>query len=108
MRLNVLMPELSPVMVGRYKNRISHVEHDVLLETTVYVIRRIALNGKYDGKQIVAHAYVPPQYRGGIDAKDWRWQDAETLRVLVNIADNRKTLAPFLDSHEPEWDVREK
>jgi hypothetical protein len=108
MRLTILLPEVGPVMVGRWKNRVAYVEREVPLETTVYKIKRIARNGKFDAGQIVAHAYIPPQYRGGVEARDWRWQDAETLRVFVNIKDNMKTLRPFLDSHDAEWDVREK
>ena len=108
MRLNILLPTRVPKLVGKYKNRIDYGESDVLLETTVYRIKRIPRNGKYDAEQIVAYAFIPPQYRNGIDATDWRWQDAETLQVLVNIEDNRNSLRAFVDSHDAEWDVREK
>lgn len=108
MILTVQLPTLQAILYGKYKNRISHVQADVPLVTTVYKIRRLARNGKYDADLISAEAFIPEHYRSAVDPKDWRWVDKETLRVMVNIKDNRKTLAAFLGSYEPELDVREQ
>ncbi len=76
------------------------------LETAVY---RLALPKVQNTMQpfVWVDAWIPEDRREGIPIRDDGWIEPGVYRTRALIADNRKTLAPFLASGMDEMDVRE-
>lgn len=108
MRLQVQLPVLVARIYGKYRNRITHEAGWESLLTTVHAVRYISPDDGPDVTMVEADAFIPEHRRRGLDVRASRWVTPEILRVNVWVAENRKTLAPFLASGDREWDLREK
>ena len=108
MVLEVQVPQEVTVFYGKFKNRISAVEDLVPLHTSVRALRRIIVDGLRDEVAIEADAFIPERYRKSVLGHRSKWSSDEYRWCLVYVHDNRKTLAPFIESGDAQWDVREK
>lgn len=104
MKLQVQLPVLVPVLYGKHRNRIAHVDGTVPLITTVKTVRRIECGDGFDDVTISAHAFIPEERRGEV-LPHAHWVDEETLRVNVDVFENRKTLRAFIESGDREWSI---
>lgn len=97
-RLSVLMPTVGPVVVGkRGKAVVGDINHPV--ETQVVGLRALRSQGVRAGDQALALAWVPPQWRRDVKkliAGEYAW-------LPVRLADNGKTLRPFMNSADDLW-----
>ena len=103
--LTVRVPQMVTTMHGRGRTRAFSAPEIVPLAspTRVLSVRRVMRCGLPSDLEVEADAFIPEQYRGQISGQRDRWITPEIRRCVVMVADNRKTLAPFLASGDFEW-----
>jgi hypothetical protein len=76
------------------------------IETMVYRLERVMY--EHRGPRFVyAEAWIPEHHRGGFLPGDLDWVSEGIYRARAFVEYNRTTLAPFVESGDFEWDVRE-
>jgi len=109
LRLLVVIPDgVGRFRHGRRVGRAAYVTYEKTrkIETTVYRVARDASD--YRGpRQVLVDAWIPEQHRAGFLPGDLNWVGDGIYRARAYVNENRTTLAPFLASGDPEWDVRE-
>ncbi|WP_322069948.1 hypothetical protein [Paraburkholderia bannensis] len=100
-RLQVQMPVIGVFSIGR-RSGVGEVEQ--LVETTVTGLRRSEHNGLRVEGSAMALAFVPEQFRRHL-RETKRLLGDEHAWLTVKLADNRKSLAPFMASGDLEWEA---
>jgi hypothetical protein len=98
--LTIRVPQAGRVVYGEGRARLWPIEHLVPLVTRVVALRRIVRGGALDESELEADAFIPEIYREQISGRRDQWITPEIRRSLVWVSDNRKSLAPFLESGE--------
>jgi hypothetical protein len=102
MRLTVQIPVLVGKAYGKYRNRIFYEPADTPIETTVHAVRLVPKKPEL----VEVDAFIPENYRGQIEGARSAWVSDEVRKCFARVSDNRKSLRPFLDSGDAEWDLR--
>lgn len=98
-RLQVQMPTIGLYSI-RGRSAIGEVEQ--LTETMVVALRRVAFKGVLDEQVVRALAFVPDVFRPHLRSEG-RLIDGEYVWGFAKLADNKKSLAPFMASGDREW-----
>ncbi|POR54559.1 hypothetical protein B0G62_102167 [Paraburkholderia eburnea] len=98
-RLQVQMPTIG---VFSIKGRSAVGEVEQLTETMVIALRRSEHNGVIAEDCVRALAFVPEQFRVHLSERR-RLIDGEYAWCFARLADNKKSLAPFMASGDREW-----
>jgi hypothetical protein len=98
-RLQVLMPTIG---VFSIKGRSAVGEVEQLTETMVIALRRVEFKGALDEQTVRALAFVPEAFRPHL-REQRRLVGGEYAWCSAKLADNKKSLAPFLASGDREW-----
>ncbi|WP_321953127.1 hypothetical protein [Paraburkholderia bannensis] len=98
-RLQVRMPVIGMFSIGG-RSGVGEVEQ--LVETTVTGLRRSEHNGVQVEGSAMALAFVPEQFRRHL-RETKRLVGEEHAWVAAKLADNKKSLAPFMASGDREW-----
>jgi hypothetical protein len=106
--LTILVPQPVTVIYGRYRNRFSTQESLQPLITSCRALRRVIWNGVMSESEIEVEAFIPEHMRRSICGARSSWIDDEWRRSVAAIADNRKSLAAFIESGDREWKFEEK
>jgi hypothetical protein len=102
-RLQVQMPTVG---VFSIKGRSAVGEVEQLTETMVIALRRVEFKGALDELTIRALSFVPDVFRSHLREKG-RLIDGEYAWCTVLLADNKKSLTPFMASGDREWTAKE-
>ena len=100
MILTVLFPTEAPY---EFRGRIIVSDALMPLVTRVRAVRRLAK----DDRRVEVEAFVPERMRRSIKPLS-RFVTSEYARMTANIAENKKSLAAFLDSGEAELLIPEE
>ncbi|WP_176079336.1 hypothetical protein [Paraburkholderia tropica] len=103
-RLQVQMPTLGVYSI-KGRSAIGGVEQ--LTETMVIALRRVEFKGVLDEQVVRALAFVPDVFRPHLRDKG-RLVDGEYAWCAARLADNKKSLAPFMASGEQHINLTEK
>ncbi|MFX1675189.1 hypothetical protein PWR63_23565 [Paraburkholderia sp. A2WS-5] len=98
-RLQVQMPTIGMFSI---KGRTAVGEIEQLVETMVDSLRRPELKGVLADDLVLARAFVPEVFRPHL-RETGRLIDGEFAWCVAMLADNKKSLAPFLASGDREW-----
>ncbi|WP_322009248.1 hypothetical protein [Paraburkholderia sp. J12] len=98
-RLQVRMPAIG---VFSIKGRSAVGEVEKLAETMVIALRRRGHKGVFMESSVRALAFVPDVFRPHLRVRG-RLIDGEYAWCVADLADNKKSLAPFFASGEDEW-----
>jgi hypothetical protein len=102
-RLQVQMPTIGMYSI---KGRTAVGEVEQLVETMVDGLRRREFKGVLAEDLVLARAFVPEQFRRHLREKG-RLIDGEYAWCIAMLADNKKSLAPFIASGDREWKTEE-
>lgn len=102
-RLQVEMPTIGMFSI---KGRTSVGEVEQLTETMVIALRRSEFKGALVEGSARALAFVPDEFRPHLREKG-ALIDGEYAWCGAKLADNKKSLAPFMASGDREWKVEE-
>lgn len=105
--LSVSVPSLVVVEVrSRHRARVMTTVDDVALITSVRAVRRIQRrDGSLDPDRVEVEAFIPDQYKAGLQPRKGDWLDSGYLRCHAKLAHNRKSLREFFESGELELRV---
>ncbi|WP_434715494.1 hypothetical protein [Paraburkholderia sp. A3RO-2L] len=98
-RLQVLMPTIG---VFSIKGRSAVGEIEQLTESMVIALRRVEFRGALDEQTVRALAFVPDVFRVHL-SEQRRLVGGEYAWCSAKLADNKKSLAPFMASGDREW-----
>ncbi|MFD1556016.1 hypothetical protein ACFSHT_10325 [Paraburkholderia silviterrae] len=98
-RLQVQMPTIG---VFSIKGRSAVGEIEGPIEAMVHGLRRVEFKGQIADDYVRALAFVPEQFRSHL-RESGRLVGAEHAWCTATLADNKKSLAPFLASGDDEW-----
>jgi hypothetical protein len=103
--VTIRVPMRVAILHGKYRNRISYQSSMQPLNARAMAMRRIAIDGSgtFNSGKIEVDAYISPDDRDLIEGGGTCWITPEIRRCVAYLSDNRKTLAPFFASNEPEW-----
>lgn len=102
-RLQVQMPTIGMFSI---KGRAAVGEVEQLTETMVIALRRIEFKGALVEDSVRALAFVPDAFRTHLREKGWLIEGEYTWCAAA-LADNKKSLAPFMASGDREWKTEE-